>query len=58
MALFNSKGQDVTKEVPHHFKNEHHRVEVLAPLQEKPVLEHKHAGKFFRLDQRAVLQQK
>lgn len=53
MALFNNKGQDVTKEVPHHFKNEYHRVEVLAPLQEKPVLEHKHAGKFFRLETRA-----
>jgi len=53
MALFNSKGQDVTKGVPTHFKNEHQRVEVLAPLTEKFPMQHKHAGKFFRLETRA-----
>ena len=53
MALFNSKGQDVTKEVPKHFKNEQQRVEVLAPLTEKFPMQYQHAGKFFRLETRA-----
>ena len=56
MALFNQNGRDVTAEVPHKFHNKEQRDAILAPLQERHVLTHKHAGKFFRMEERAVFQ--